>query len=225
MAPSCRASSERLSALVGVPVEQARPRELIALGDIGFSEDELPRLDPYLPAAVGLALGGAGVGTVINLQPAPPRRRRLEPTSEGLSGSRRGGDRSGRAARRLDVYGAPERFARQVTTLRPCKRRRPSCKQQLAALAPVLHQQSQIDTITGQITTLLATDISWEKMIKRITSDLPAGISLTSFSAASTPPAPVAPVVPPVAATDTGGSSTPTTTATPTTLAAPAADG
>src|SRR4029079_2680290 len=67
--------SERLSALVGVPVEQARPRELIALGDIGFSDEELPRLDPYLPAAVGLALGGAGVGTVITLLPRPRAKR------------------------------------------------------------------------------------------------------------------------------------------------------
>src|SRR4029077_12858819 len=65
--------SERLSALVGVPVEQARPRELVALGDIGFSEEELPRLDPYLPAAVGLALGGAAVGTVIDLLPRTKR--------------------------------------------------------------------------------------------------------------------------------------------------------
>src|SRR5207237_9999576 len=65
--------TDRLSALVGVPVEDARPRELVALGDIGFADEELPRLDPYLPAAVGLALGGAGVGTVINLL---PRRQR-----------------------------------------------------------------------------------------------------------------------------------------------------
>ena len=41
--------TERLSALVGVPVEPARPRELVALGDIGFADEELPRLDPYLP--------------------------------------------------------------------------------------------------------------------------------------------------------------------------------
>ena len=58
---------DRLSALVGVPVEPATPRSQLAIGDIGFPESEFPRLDPYLPAAVGLALGGAGVGTVIDL--------------------------------------------------------------------------------------------------------------------------------------------------------------
>ena len=50
---------ERLSALVGVPVEPAYMHDLIRIGDIGFAPDELPRLEPYLPAAVGLALGGA----------------------------------------------------------------------------------------------------------------------------------------------------------------------
>src|SRR4029077_10494600 len=84
--------SERLSALVGVPVEQARPRELVALGDIGFSEEELPRLDPYLPAAVGLALGGAGVGTVINLLPrarratVTSRRPKISPKAAAIAG-------------------------------------------------------------------------------------------------------------------------------------------
>ena len=96
--------TERLSALVGVPVEHARPRELVALGDIGFSEEELPRLDPYLPAAVGLALGGAGVGTVINLLPrargTAARRgaRRSRPVPIAAVGGAR------RAARRPDVH-------------------------------------------------------------------------------------------------------------------------
>ena len=76
---------ERLSALVGVPVEPAYMHELIRVGDIGFSADELPRLEPYLPAAVGLALGGADVGTVIDLSAAHAahegtgRRARINP--------------------------------------------------------------------------------------------------------------------------------------------------
>jgi type IV pilus assembly protein PilM len=59
---------ERLSALVGVPVEPAYMHEVLRIGDIGFPADELPRLEPYLPAAVGLALGGAH-GTVIDVLP------------------------------------------------------------------------------------------------------------------------------------------------------------
>ena len=64
---------ERLAALVGVPVEPAYMRDLIRIGDIGFAPDELPRLEPYLPAAVGLALGGAKVGTVVDLLPRTRR--------------------------------------------------------------------------------------------------------------------------------------------------------
>ena len=52
---------------VGVPVELARPRDLLTVGNIGFAPEELPKLDPYLAGAVGLALGGNGNGTVINL--------------------------------------------------------------------------------------------------------------------------------------------------------------
>ncbi len=70
--------TDRLSALLGVPVEDARPRELVALGDIGFSEEELPRLDPYLP--------GRG-------RPRARRRRCRhghQPAARARSGRRRG---------------------------------------------------------------------------------------------------------------------------------------
>ncbi len=65
--------TERLSTLVGVPVDAARPRDTLALGDIGFVDAELPKLDPYMPAAVGLALGGADIGTVVDLRPRTKR--------------------------------------------------------------------------------------------------------------------------------------------------------
>jgi len=64
---------ERLSALVGVHVEPAYMHDLIRIGDIGFAPDELPRLEPYLPAAVGLALSGANVGTIVDLLPRTRR--------------------------------------------------------------------------------------------------------------------------------------------------------
>ena len=67
---------ERLATLVGLPVEAASPRLQLAIGDIRFPESEYPRLDPYLPAAVGLALGGAGIGTVVDL--APRARRKVK---------------------------------------------------------------------------------------------------------------------------------------------------
>jgi type IV pilus assembly protein PilM len=214
--------SERLSALVGVPVEQARPRELIALGDIGFSEEELPRLDPYLPAAVGLALGGAGVGTVINLQPHAKqsvgaiKRAKIAPGAVAA------------AAAVVVLLGGLTVMAKNNVS--HAKSQRTAVEEQasklnteLATFGPVLQRQAKIDTLATDIKTLLATDVAWEKMINRITTHLPPGISLVSFQGTSTPPVPVAAVTPP-ASTDTSGSTTATTTVTttPTTVAPPA---
>src|SRR5258708_25244887 len=85
---------ERLSALVGVPVEPAYMHDLLRIGDIGFATDELPRLEPYLPAPVGLALGGANLRVVIDLL---PRR------SSSAKSARNGIDRPGVAAAMVAV--------------------------------------------------------------------------------------------------------------------------
>ena len=83
------------------------------IGDIGFSDEELPRLEPYLPAAVGLALGGAGVGTVIDLL---PRTRRSSTTSRKVQISPkvvRGRRGAGGRDRRSDVHDAAEPLERE----------------------------------------------------------------------------------------------------------------
>ena len=58
---------DQLVDTVGVPVDLARPREHIAVGDIGFPDDQLSMLDPFLPVPVGLALGGLLTGKRIDL--------------------------------------------------------------------------------------------------------------------------------------------------------------
>jgi type IV pilus assembly protein PilM len=217
--------SERLSALVGVPVEQARPRELIALGDIGFSDEELPRLDPYLPAAVGLALGGAGVGTVINLQ---PRARQ----SAGAKQRAKIAPGAVAAAAAFAVllcgltYLAQQSVSKAKSERTDVMDQASKLRSQLAALTPIINRQNQINALQGNMKTLLASDVAWQKMINRITSQLPPGISLTSFAAASTPPVPVA-VAPPTPAdtTETTGASTDTTVPPTTVPPAPVVSG
>src|SRR5687768_3652521 len=49
---------ETLAASLGLSVEHASPRETIDVGDIGIPEEQIAELDPYLPVAIGLALGG-----------------------------------------------------------------------------------------------------------------------------------------------------------------------
>ena len=67
--------AEMLATSLGLPVEQARPREGIEVGDIGLPEERIPELDPYLPVALGLALGGRGAqGAQIDLLPPEARR-------------------------------------------------------------------------------------------------------------------------------------------------------
>ncbi len=213
--------TDRLSALVGVPVEDARPRELVALGDIGFAEEELPRLDPYLPAAVGLALGGAGVGTVINLL---PRTRR------GSTSSRR-------------VQISPKMFAVGAAfvvgvggltfmsqhSLSSAKAKRNATAEQLAratseltALQPIINRETQISGLQSSAKDVLSTDVAWQKMITRITANLPAGVTLTSFTGQVTPPVPLA-LTPPPAASSSGSSSSSSNATTTTTVPVPAA--
>ena len=66
---------ERLSALVGVPVEPAYMHDLLRIGDIGFAPDELPRLEPYLPAPGHAA---PPLGAVAGQSPCAGRWHRRE---------------------------------------------------------------------------------------------------------------------------------------------------
>jgi type IV pilus assembly protein PilM len=212
--------TDRLSALVGVPVEDARPRELVALGDIGFADEELPRLDPYLPAAVGLALGGAGVGTVINLLPrarAKSRARRVQIPPKVM------------AAGAAVVVGLGGVTFLTQHSLSSAKAKRAATEEQVAratseltSLQPILDRETKISALQSSIQSQLTTDVAWQNMVKRITAHLPAGITLTAFSGQVTPPAPVL-APPPAAATSdssSSASSAPTTTTVPAPVAA-----
>jgi Tfp pilus assembly protein PilN len=202
-----------------VPVEHARPRELVALGDIGFAEDELPRLDPYLPAAVGLALGGAGVGTVIDLMPRTRRtagtrsRRQISPKTIAVGSA-------------LAVVLGGITFMTQQSVSHAKAQRAAVTAQiahvqsQLAALQPILDRQQQITSLEANLRSLLATDVSWQTMMDHITQNIPAGVTLTSYQGQETPPAPVAAPAPAPAAT-TEGSSGSTSDTTPSTTVPP----
>jgi type IV pilus assembly protein PilM len=211
--------TERLSALVGVPVDTARPRELVALGDIGFAEDELPRLDPYLPAAVGLALGGAGVGTVIDLMPRTKRnastkqRRQLSPKTIAVGTACAvvlGGLTFMAHQSVASAKSDQAKVAGQITQVQT----------QLAALQPILDRQEQITALEANLRSLLTTDVAWQTTMNRITADLPAGVTFTSFQGQVTPPVPVAVVTPPAASTE-GSSGSSSETTTPTTAPPP----
>ena len=206
--------TERLSALVGVPVEHARPRELVALGDIGFAEDELPRLDPYLPAAVGLALGGAGVGTVIDLMPRTRRnavsRQRKQISPKMIAAGTAFAVVLGGFTFLTEQSVSHAKSERAAVTAQIAH-----VQSQLVALQPILDRQQQIAALEANLRTLLATDVSWQAMMDHIAKNMPAGVTLSSYQGQATPPVPVAAPAP---APTTQGSSGSTTETTPTTV-------
>ena len=62
-------------------------------------------------------------------------------------------------------------------------------------------QAAQVDQLDAQVTSLLATDVSWSHMLQDISKTMPGTVWLTSFQGAVTPAAPLAPA--PAPATDT----------------------
>jgi type IV pilus assembly protein PilM len=174
---------DRLASLVGVPVEAARPRELLAVGDIGFAPEELPALDPYLPAAVGLALGGIDKGVVIDLAPKRGRRR-------ATGGSRSRTIVAGAAAAAVllallavptlakqnqinDAQDETDEIVAQNTQLQT----------EIDALSEAAAKQAQLDTLQLQLTGLLASDVSWARMLQEISRTIPNDVWLTSMQA------------------------------------------
>ena len=186
--------AERLSSLVGVPVELASPRAVISVGDIGFADEDLARLDPYLPAAVGLALGGAGYGTVIDLMPRIKRSRSHGGAAANKSRTVAIGVAA--AAALLFVLGGATMLQRnelnsQKDKLAATEADNAELEKEIEELAPIAEQQAQVQAIDAQMTTLLATDVSWARMLRELGNTMPQGVWLKSFSAQATSNAPV----------------------------------
>ncbi|MDQ1436108.1 MAG: hypothetical protein QOF59_2924 [Actinomycetota bacterium] len=205
---------ERLSALVGVPVEPAYMHDLLRIGDIGFAPDELPRLEPYLPAPVGLALGGANIGTVIDL--SPKRHRTSTKTRGGLN-------------RKMIAAAAVGVVLLAGATYKAHGDQSSAHKKSAESQAAVKKLQSQLffqqQTAQGGgasstaglkagVKTVLAQDVTWDSVVEQIRKDLPAGVFLSSFTGTHTIPVAVPGASTSAAATPTApaGTATPTPT-------------
>ena len=201
--------AERLSSLVGLPVTPASPRSLLAIGDIGFEDDEITRLDPYLPAPVGLALGGVAAGPVLNLLSRGRKR---------VGSNRRyviGGIAAAVLVGALLAYPTMQR-QQQVNDEKDLLAQRQQENQEveakIAALSEAQAKQTQLDAITAQLTSLLSTDVSWSRILQEMAKEIPNDVWLTSLQAAVTQVLPV-PGATAGATTPTTGATTPTTAA------------
>lgn len=180
---------DRLASLVGVPVTRALPRSRLAIGDIGFEDDEVARLDPYLPAPVGLALGGVAPGPVLNLltrgrKPAGSSRRRVV-----------GGIAAALVVGALLAYPTTQRqhaIDRQKDLLVRRQQENQEVRSKIEALSEAQGKQEQLDSITAQLTSLLSADVSWSRILQEMAKEIPNDVWLTSLQASATQSVPAA---------------------------------
>jgi type IV pilus assembly protein PilM len=224
----------RLGAMLGLPVEPAAPRSQLAIGDIGFPESEYPRLDPYLPAAVGLALHGAGLGTVVDLRPRKGRRSKVrssEPASSVLKPVLVG------AAVLIGLLGVPTFFAHQALADKRDEKaaveaQNEKLQESINSKADVQTAATEVQALNGQVASLLSNDVSWSHVLQGVAKTMPNGVWLSSFdahvdtSAATAAPTSSAPTSSDSSSSSSDGSSTSTTTpAAPATPPTPALTG
>lgn len=198
---------ERLSALLGVPVEPAYMQDVLRIGDIGFSPEEFPRLEPYLPAPVGLALGGTKTGTVIDLRPR--HRSQASKRTGGL-------DRRVIAAAAVavvalagatylahnDQASAKSKTATAEATVTKLKSE--LLAQQTAANASLGGGAASNATLKTDVANVLGQDVAWKPLIDSVTSVLPPGVVISSFSGTHTVASPTAAATVTPAATAAG---------------------
>lgn len=174
---------DRLGALLGVPVVDAQAREQLQIGDIGFDPSEQPRLDPYLPAAVGLALGDSTGLPVMNLLPGRGTRR---VSVAALSGSRAliGGIVG--ALVLLGVLGAlwlsKQNEADDLKSQTKQEQTRTTVLEaQVQRLSGSTNAQQQLRTLQAATLSALSTDVSWSSTLNELARTMPNTVWLTSF--------------------------------------------
>jgi type IV pilus assembly protein PilM len=174
--------AEQLGGLVGLPVERATPREQLTIADIGFPAEHVEDLDPYLPTPAGLALGGLATGRRINLV-----------GSEGLAAA---------ARRKLILIGAvvgvllllalggiwwirKSALDTEKDRLSQAQAEIATLNVEKASLSDAETTQTEVDTLQGQVESVLATDISWSRMLQEIARTIPNDTWLTAFQGTS----------------------------------------
>jgi type IV pilus assembly protein PilM len=173
--------AESLEPLIGVPVEMARPRDQLDVGDIGFPPDEIPNLDPYLPVPVGLALGGAR---------AAGRRISLLPKGRGAGLAFR------RALTGAGIAVAAVLFililvtlarAKQVSDARHDRERQDKVNAAIQKRINDLQNdqavEQQVAAARTQVQAVLAGDTSWSRLLDDIARTIPNDVWLTGFQA------------------------------------------
>lgn len=182
--------AEQLRDLVGLAVEPATPRDHFEIGDIGFPEDRVESLDPYLPAPAGLALGGLATGRRINLFGGEADASRTQKRALAIAA----------------VIGALLLIAllglywvrksaldTEQDRLAKAKAENSRLNLEKQSLNEAEQTQAEVEALQSQAETVLATDISWARMLQEISRTIPSDTWLTAFQGTSTVTATPAP--------------------------------
>lgn len=205
--------ADALAASLSVPVEHARPRDTIDVGDIGLAEEQLPALDPVLPVAVGLALGGRGApGAFIDL--LPPEARREAKARQTMRRLVAGAAAAVLVMAGLSLFQAVG-GAGQRRRLAAQERTNQALQAQVETLSGALQGETDLALARQAITVALAGDVAWPRVLEELASTLPEGVWLTNLAVqpggADTTVATAAPDAEPGAApTDPEGGTGPT---------------
>jgi len=174
--------AEAIGEAVDLPCVAAQPRSLITLGDIGFGADEIPQLDPYLAVPVGLALAGLAPGRRINLLGA--QGTRIDRRTLTTIGAAVGGGL-------LVVLGLLTLLANnQLSDARSARddpqARNAALEAEAAKYADAQAQAATVEGLRTQAEAVLATDVSWARMLQEIARTIPNDSWLTTFQGSVT---------------------------------------
>lgn len=174
---------DRLAAMVGVPVERARPSEWVSVV-AGLSDDETERAEPNLPTVIGLALAAfpPAEGRRINLLPVEVSRVRAERNQIAAAAAV-----VVALAVILGVVWALR--AGQINSkkqdIQQDQVKEASLNQQIAQLGGVTQIQNQVTQKEAQVRSALAGDVDWPTLLTQIAGAMPSDVWLTTFNGTS----------------------------------------
>ena len=173
-------SSSSSSTPSACPSTSPRPREHIAVGDIGFPDDQLPLLDPFLPVPVGLALGGLLTGKRIDLLGTRTKRADRPLAADQVSA------RSRRAVLLVVLGGLYFLKKSQVDDerdkLAAAEAHEPrAAEPDQRALRRRAAPDPDRDARARRPRRLLATDVAWSSVLQALSRTIPSDVWLTSF--------------------------------------------
>jgi len=199
---------DRLSSVLGVPVEEARPRDHVVVADIGFPPEELPALDPYLVVPIGLAFGGIGATRRINLTTVV---RRVE-VDRRLVGAL-----AACLVALIVLLGfltvkKSNDVSNAKDDLKTVQQSNTQLQAEITRLGGVQADQRQVEAMKAQVTQLLQNDVSWGTLLQGIARVIPDDVWLTSFQGTQSKTATAAPSSAANTAAGISGSAATTTT-------------